>query len=183
MNEIKKHRGFTFIELTIVIVLIAVLAAVALPRFANLQNEATIKVIKQTEGAMRSASALYRAKAFVKGVENGQLTGEVGTYQILSGYLKGNWDDTWRQVFDLGNDIGTSSIANECIVNELCGTGNIPSAPTSYPNIAALGLRSSANGVVFVWPKGYFVSDNCFAYYNNPMDGDEPEIGSVTSGC
>jgi MSHA pilin protein MshA len=39
-GDIMKHRGFTLIELVTVIVLLGILAAVAVPRFINVQEDA-----------------------------------------------------------------------------------------------------------------------------------------------
>lgn len=58
----KFQKGFTLIEMVMVIVILAIFAAAALPRFFNFKSNANIALIKAAEGAVRSASANARIK-------------------------------------------------------------------------------------------------------------------------
>ncbi|MHB8256652.1 MAG: prepilin-type N-terminal cleavage/methylation domain-containing protein [Acidiferrobacterales bacterium] len=64
----KKQTGFTLIELVMVIVILGILAAVALPKFVNLGGDARTSVIQGVEGSMRGANAeIYAVAAQASG--------------------------------------------------------------------------------------------------------------------
>lgn len=57
----KNQKGFTLIELMIVVVIIGILAAIAIPRFANMVTKAKEGACKGNLGALRSAVSIYYA--------------------------------------------------------------------------------------------------------------------------
>jgi len=63
----KAQKGFTLIELVVVITILGILAAFAFPRFAALEVEARIAATESLGGSIRSASALAHSMSLVQG--------------------------------------------------------------------------------------------------------------------
>lgn len=67
-NVPTKPEGFTLIELVLVIVILGVLAAFALPRFADLSTSARLAALDSVEGTMKSTIGIVKTKARAQGL-------------------------------------------------------------------------------------------------------------------
>jgi MSHA pilin protein MshA len=63
----EKQDGFTLIELVMVIVILGILAAFALPRFADLGGEARQATLDGAKGSVKSAAAIAHSKWLAAG--------------------------------------------------------------------------------------------------------------------
>lgn len=74
----EQQSGFTLIELIVVIVILGILAAVAIPRFSNLQSDARIAKMNGLAASIKSAAVLAHAQWLA----NGSPTTPAGTVSV-----------------------------------------------------------------------------------------------------
>lgn len=162
------------IELIIVIVILAILGAIVVYRFANVRTSANIAVLDGIEAAVKSMAKGVHTQSIIQDVDTGSVLIEGRNISIFAGYPTAHWNNAFRYLLDADTAGTYTPRNNECISFEICGVGNQKSAP---------GLAPFSGNIVMIWLEGFRLVDLCYFYYIQPEDGSEPVIDKITTGC
>jgi len=83
----QRQKGFTLIELVVVIIILGILAATAMPRFLNIQAEARTSSLQAAFGAVRAAAAISHSGYLAQGLApNGDVNLDGQDVRLCNGY-------------------------------------------------------------------------------------------------
>ncbi|WP_417439076.1 type II secretion system protein [Idiomarina sp.] len=172
----RNQKGFTLIELIIVIVVLGILAVTAAPQFINFSSDARASALKGMEGSVKGAMQLAYSKAAIEGEEtSGTATVSVkGTdVNLVFGYPDASATGIINAV-----DAGfATDLGSDWVYEVVTGT----------PNTVVMAQSSSVTGTGTdgAYDSGDIATSECYLTYTAAADEETAAIIAVTedSGC
>lgn len=151
--------GFTLIELIVVIVILGVLAAVAMPRFTSLQGDARGAKAAALAGSIRAAASVTKSTAIARGVSCASATGTSVTLEGATVNL--------AYCYPASTATGAIVAANISATND-----DVTVAHATSPNKTTVTINGATTPA------------SCKVEYSEPTATDgQPTVVTTVSGC
>jgi MSHA pilin protein MshA len=150
------QAGFTLIELIVVIVILGILAATALPRFSGLSGDARVGTLNAARGAMQSTVAMIHGQSLINPTA-AQFTGEGNNIiTVVNGYPAAT------AAFATGAGLGA---ADYQVTTSVLGQGagaNLPAIPANSLVVVPQSVQNTPTGL------------NCYLLYTASAAANVP---------
>lgn len=162
------NRGFTLIELVVVIVILGVISSIAVPKFINLKDDALKANMKAMEASIKAATSMSSLKIELN---PDSLNGRQNRFTLSNGQVirvrgmlpDGRWDSTFSHLVDFENiaQVTTNNCTNTALAWCVRERGQ------GWFNSRGYASLGTGRGFI-IYPLGFNVNqDRCYVYYIN----------------
>lgn len=153
----KRAKGFTLIELVVVIVILGILAVTAAPKFLNLQSDARQSSLDGLKGAINGAAGIVYGKAAVAGKDSSSAAVDVAGISTIYGY-----------------PTATSAGIGQAVTGLSADWDAVANSGTYLITFKADPTISTASGIT---------DTNCYVSYQQATSSAEASASVTKSGC